>query len=108
MLRVLRVNDLADVTLACVDGQQVKAHKVILAVNRKKILQDLAETRGKVSNLGPKYIRISLNKYQHWCAFSQHFFCKYVVLRAELSAWDSLHSLHYFRLYHAKVSALSV
>jgi len=33
MLRVLRVNDFADVSLACVDGQQVKAHKVILAAN---------------------------------------------------------------------------
>ena len=31
MLRVLGVNDLADVTLACIDGQQVKARKVILA-----------------------------------------------------------------------------
>ena len=33
MLRVLRVNDFADVTLACVNGHQVKAHKVILAAN---------------------------------------------------------------------------
>ena len=31
MLRVLRVNHIADVTVACVDGQQVRAHKGILA-----------------------------------------------------------------------------
>ena len=43
MLRVLRVNDFADVTLACVDGQQVRAHK---ALKRSYILARVLLTFG--------------------------------------------------------------